>query len=51
MGEEGSFDKTKKNCLEMQFIVYLIRGEKFKLSRNDRLAQKMITKTKVFFTK
>ena len=34
----------------MQFIVYFIRGEKFKLSRNDRFAQKMITKTNGFFS-
>ena len=46
---EGSFDKNKNHRLEMQFIVYLIRGEKFKLSRNDRFAQKMITKTNGFF--
>ena len=49
MGEEGSFDK-KKHRLDVQFIVYFIRGETSKLSRNDRFAQKMITKTNGFFS-
>ena len=50
MGGEGSFDKNKNHCLDVQFIFYFIRGKKFKLSRNDRFAQKMITKTNGFFS-
>ena len=50
MGGEGSFDKNKNHRLDVQFIFYFIRGKKFKLSRNDRFAQKMITKTNVFFS-